>query len=66
MSAGYAMNLKMSRNDLVAILQRMDRTLVAANGTRQEDMVEDLRVVIVQAIAEFDLALEDFYVANMQ
>jgi hypothetical protein len=58
MNPGYEMNLKMSRNDLVAILQRMDRTLVAAENIAQEDIAEDLRVVIVQAIAEFDYALD--------
>lgn len=52
------MNLKMSRNDLVAILQRMDRTFVAAQGEAQEDMAEHLKVVVLQALSEFDHAIE--------
>lgn len=55
---GYLMNLKMSRNDLVAILQRMDRTFVAAQGEAQEDMAEHLKVVVLQALSEFDHAIE--------
>lgn len=58
MSAGYEMNLKMSRNDLVAILQRMDRTFVAARDAFEEDMSEHLKTVVLQALSEFDHALD--------
>ena len=58
MSPGYLLNLKMSHNDLVAVVQRMDRTFATAETREQEDMAEHLKVVVLEALSEFSHAIE--------
>lgn len=57
-SDGYIINLKMCYNDAVLIRNRLERTMVAASGERQEDQVEYLQRQIDSVLAELQHAID--------